>query len=455
MARARDILIRFIGDDKGLQASTKATGSALDRLKKGFDNLAGAAKAFIGLQLAKTLISWAEAAAEDAKAQEILAQSLRTNVGATENQIAANEKWIDSMQLATLVADNDLRQAVTNLTVAGRTLAEAQGDVAIAIDISKSRGIELTAVIGAMTRSLATGATTGFGRLGIATKNAAGEALSYEEILQAASETMGGSAAAAANTLSGRLERQKILWAELQEDIGADVLPVLVGAAEGITEINETFADDDGVLRWRSAIFEGIPVLEDWARTSDDATAALRATTEAATANMNELELRRGVIQGAVADADALAASTAAVTAAMKEQREELRAMTDPVFASARAEEKLVDAHDKYTRAVIESGEGSSEATSALTDLFAAQRDVEFANADMVAAAEGSETAFQRWATAIGLSNEALRTWIDLQRIAAGMPALTLPGLPSADGDRRTIDDVNRALTRFGRETVS
>src|SRR3990172_6702655 len=145
-------------------AAAAGAGGGVGCLQRGLTLLKGAVPAMGARWLMGELQDMAQAAAEDAESQEILAGALRTNLGATDQMIGANERWITSMQVATRTADNELRQAVTDLTVAGRDLESSQTDVGVAIDIAASKGIELGSVIKGMVRALATGSTVGLGR---------------------------------------------------------------------------------------------------------------------------------------------------------------------------------------------------------------------------------------------------------------------------------------------------
>lgn len=222
MARARDILVRFLGDDKDFTKSAKKVESGIGGLRSKFDAAKTAIQGFIALQVIRVMKDWAEAAAEDAKSIDTLNVAIRQNTGATDAQIAANEKWIDSMQLATLVADTELRQAMQSLVVSGASVEEAQRIIATSADIAAARGKEFMTVIEAMVKAQ-NGQTTGLGRLGIATKNVAGETLSFDQILQNAATTMGGQAAEGANTMAGAMERAAILIAEAKEEAGTSV----------------------------------------------------------------------------------------------------------------------------------------------------------------------------------------------------------------------------------------
>jgi len=71
------------------------------------------------------------------------------------------------------------------------------------------------------------GNISGLGRLGIATKNAKGETLSLTEVTKQLSAHYGGAAAASAQTAAGKQRILKVEYQELQEQIGAGLLPVM------------------------------------------------------------------------------------------------------------------------------------------------------------------------------------------------------------------------------------
>lgn len=221
--RARDILIRFLGDDKNLSKVTKNVADETGKIAKGFDAVSTAVKGLVAAGAIRVLQGMAEAAAAEATEQTKLATVLRNTTNATDAQIASVERWVTSMQMATNVADTELRQALQSLTVAGMSSAEAQDAISVAIDIAAAKGIELSSVVNSLVKAQL-GSLTGLQRLGIATKNAAGETLTFDQILQGAAETTGGTARKAAFDLAGQLEAVDVAFGELQESAGGSGL---------------------------------------------------------------------------------------------------------------------------------------------------------------------------------------------------------------------------------------
>lgn len=182
------------------------------------------------------MFSAAKAAAAEEQEMAVLAKTLRNTVGASESQIGATEKWITAMQNATGVADGDLRPALGKLLIATGDVGRSQALLQTALDISAARGVGLNSVVVALGKA-ANGSTTGLGRLGLATKDASGKALTFDQILQQASKTMGGAAAAAADTTAGRFAILRARLADIQETIGARLLPYLVRAGAAFSDM--------------------------------------------------------------------------------------------------------------------------------------------------------------------------------------------------------------------------
>lgn len=281
---------------KNMRTNIQGAVDPVNRLRGVTQALSGA---FATLGIAKLVGEFrdmAKAAAEDAESQTILANALRTNVGATDEMVEANERWITSMQIATRTADTDLRQAITDLTVSGRSLEDAQKDIAIAIDIAASKGINLDSVIKGLVRSLGSGSTAGLSRLGIATRDAAGEMLTYEEVLQNAAETMGGTATRAAATLAGALERGKIAMEEAAEEAGTNFLPTLVVLTDAWNELKTAVLGGNTEMAKALSIFntlitQGIDPFENKIASAATVLSALaRSLDEVGQADDNQLQ---------------------------------------------------------------------------------------------------------------------------------------------------------------------
>jgi hypothetical protein len=167
-----------------------------------------------------------KAAAEEEAAIAQLDQALRKNLGMTRENRAEVEKQITSWQNATGILDDRLRPSLANLLRAGMDWTQAQKTMTTAMDIARARGVDLEVVTKAISRAYM-GNTASLGRLNIQTKDANGNMLSFDEIMQKAAETMGGAASRHAKTAAGRMEILKARFADLTENIGAALLPVL------------------------------------------------------------------------------------------------------------------------------------------------------------------------------------------------------------------------------------
>ena len=229
----RKVTIEFIGKDSGagrtasdlerkfgtLGARMNKVGQVSGRILAGGLLLAGAAAVKAG-----------QAAADDELAQAKLAQTLQKATGATAAQIAQTEEWISAQGRSLGITDDELRPAISKLAVATGDLGEAQRLAALAMDISAGSGKSLDSVVTALQKAQ-NGSVGGLARLGVATKNAAGETKSFDEIQQDLAKTYTGAAAKAADTTAGKQKILQVQFAELQEEIGARLIPVLTKLA--------------------------------------------------------------------------------------------------------------------------------------------------------------------------------------------------------------------------------
>lgn len=183
--------------------------------------VAAAAAAAYATHLA---IDGVKAAIEDEAAQLRLANALKAATGATDDQIKATEQFILQTSLATGVADDKLRPAMQRLAVSTKDTGEAQKLLALALDISKGRGLELEIVANALGRAQ-DGNTTALGRLGLGLSKAELATLSFTDVQDKLSNLYGGAAAANAETFQGKIDRLKVGFDEAKESLGVALLP--------------------------------------------------------------------------------------------------------------------------------------------------------------------------------------------------------------------------------------
>lgn len=233
MAGSRTLKLSILADvddlNRKLKQADNDVGGFTGQLEKfgkmaaaAFAAATAAAVAYAG----KLAVDGVKAAIEDEAAQRRLAQALEAATGATTKQIAETEKFISQMQLATGVADTDLRNALGRLALSTNDLTKAQDLLSLALDISKARQIPLETVANALGKAY-DGQTTALARLGLGFSSAEVKGKSFSEIQDMLTKSFGGAASDAAQTYQGRIDRLKQAFAEFQEGIGYKLLPIL------------------------------------------------------------------------------------------------------------------------------------------------------------------------------------------------------------------------------------
>ena len=166
------------------------------------------------------------AAVDDQKAQDLLAQQLRTSAMATDEAIASNEEFISGMSRAFAVADDELRPAMANLVRSTGSVETAQSLMNTALDIAAATGKDLETVTLALGKA-ANGQTAALTKLDPSLKGVIDSSSSLDDITQALAVSFGGAATVSAESFDGRMRGMKIALDETKESIGAALLPVL------------------------------------------------------------------------------------------------------------------------------------------------------------------------------------------------------------------------------------
>ena len=209
---------KAIAEFKSLDGTAAKTGFALKKaMVPAIAVLGGLATGF-GLATA--------AAVEDQKAQDLLAQQLRTSAMATDDVIASNEEFISGMSRAFAVADDELRPAMANLVRSTGSVEAAQDLMTTALDISAATGKDLETVTLALGKAY-NGSTSALTKLDPSLKGVISSESSMAEITDALAVSFGGAATVAAESFDGRMKSMKIALDETKESIGAALLPVL------------------------------------------------------------------------------------------------------------------------------------------------------------------------------------------------------------------------------------
>ena len=215
--------------DKAL-GDTRTSGQ---KLQAGIESAAVPA-AVAMTALAGAAIASAKAAAEDQASREQLDGQIRRTTASTEDQIKANEDWIDATSRQVAVADDELRPALAGLVRATGSVTKSHQLMASALDLAAATGKPLAATSAALSKAY-TGSYTSLVKLDPALKNVATSGAKFSDVQKELNAQVGGAAKGEAETAAGQYRALQISIHELQESIGLALLPALQAVLPVIT----------------------------------------------------------------------------------------------------------------------------------------------------------------------------------------------------------------------------
>lgn len=237
--------------DKGSKAAQRdiaKTAKKIDDFNKKVVKAyaAGAAAAvFFAYKVGKISV---QAAVEDAKSQEALANVLKNTTNATNTQIAAVEAYIEKQQLLTHVSDTELRSSLGTLVAVTKDVTQAQYLNTLAVDIAAGANKDLGAVVNALAKA-SQGNLTPLKKLNLGIDNNTIAAKDFAGVYKQLEKTYSGAAERIAK--KDPFTKLKIQFGEIAEKIGIALLPALKNIAfELETKI--------------------IPKIEDWIAANDE-----------------------------------------------------------------------------------------------------------------------------------------------------------------------------------------
>jgi hypothetical protein len=238
VAQSRTLKLSILADVDQLKkslnsanADVEGSSSKLGEFGKKAGLAFAAATAAAGAYAVKLAVDGVKAAIEDEAAQIRLATSLKNATGATNDMIDSVEKQILKTSLATGVADDKLRPALSRLALSTGDVTKAQDLLSLALDISQATGKGLDSVANSLGKAY-DGNTASLGKLGIGLSTAELKAMSFTEVQGKLSDLFGGAAAENSKTFAGRLEILKVTFDEAKESIGARLLPIIQSLVE-------------------------------------------------------------------------------------------------------------------------------------------------------------------------------------------------------------------------------
>ena len=209
-------------------------------LKNAMVPAAGAVTALAGgLALA------AKAAIADEQSTKLLETQLRATLGPNQALADSMANFVDQTQLASGVADDELRPALAGLVRFTGDAAKAQDLLTLSVDASIATGKDLTTVSTAIGKAY-DGNFTALKKLGVPLDENIIKTKDFKAAQEALTAQFGGAAAANANTYAGRLQILKIRFDEMVESIGYRVLPILGKLLDEVDKL-VTIMDERGL----------------------------------------------------------------------------------------------------------------------------------------------------------------------------------------------------------------
>ena len=248
MSGPGDILIK-------VGAETAAAVRELSNVNKALDDTAsthqrmGAAiqKAAVPAAAALTAIAGfsveaAHAAAEHAAEQDKLAHVLERTTGATSEQAASMNDWIEHLSEATGVSQDELGPAMGTLATSIGSVSGAQKALNEALDVSAATGRSVTSISEAMAKAH-NGNLGALYRLVPGISAAAKASKDYSVVMAEVAQKTGGAMTESTKTAAGQYEIFTNQMKILNEQLGAIFLPILQAVIPLMTKAAEVAGD--------------------------------------------------------------------------------------------------------------------------------------------------------------------------------------------------------------------
>lgn len=213
------------------EASAARVGGALEAIKTAMSGLnpvllgltAGAGGVFATFELLK---SSAEAASKWNQDMAVLGQTVRNQGGDWAKLSETVKQWSELQEKTTQFSRDDAVNALRLLTAAGTSLSDSMKIVRVAEDAAAATGNSLKDVVHGLMEA-EHGRTQVLSDLGIGTRASIKDGMDLHQVLDLIEKSMGGAAAAAADTYSGKVAQLQNAFESLKEDLGERLLPLL------------------------------------------------------------------------------------------------------------------------------------------------------------------------------------------------------------------------------------
>jgi hypothetical protein len=213
------ILTEFLG--KGIKDANKSV-KGLESSVKNLGYIFGGG--FLGAKVLSFSKTAVKAFAADDKAAQILNKTL-ANLGLSFESLRVSN-FIAEMQNLTGVLDDELRPAFQRLLTTTGSVSEAQKLLKTSLDLSAAGYGDVVSIASDLSKAYV-GQTRALSKYGLGLSQAQLKGMKFEEILGKINSKFGGSAALAADTYSGKIDRLSAAASDATEIIGEGLVDAL------------------------------------------------------------------------------------------------------------------------------------------------------------------------------------------------------------------------------------
>jgi hypothetical protein len=211
----------FVGKKAFKQADT-----ALTKLTGSAKKLAGVVGVAYGV---KAIASYGKAAmkaaADDQKAQKILANNLK-NVGLAYASVDA-ESFISSMEKQTAILDDQLRPAYSQLATVTGSATKTQELMQLAFDVSSGSGLDYASTVDILSKAYL-GNTEGLKQLNLGLTKAELKSMDFAQIQTKLRQNFAGAGGTALDTYAGSMAKLSVATSNASETIGMALLDAII-----------------------------------------------------------------------------------------------------------------------------------------------------------------------------------------------------------------------------------
>jgi hypothetical protein len=232
---SRTIEVQIIGDASRLEKSFRQASDSGSRFGSALSKLGTMAKLGTAGLTAGVVVGLKKSvdAAIEAEAAQRRMLSALDQAGVSYQQYgSAIEAAVQKTSRLAAVDDEQLQDAFSRLVRTTGDVKQSLEGMSLAADIARARGISLEASTKMVERAML-GNEQAFKRVGVAMEKGA----SVQETLAAAQEKFGGAAAEYGASAAAAQERLGIAFENLQETIGAKLLPAFTRLLEGLNSL--------------------------------------------------------------------------------------------------------------------------------------------------------------------------------------------------------------------------